>query len=57
MEIADGGTASNEYLRVTFNDVDMFERQHVRDELLKYCGLDTMAMVWIVEKLGELIEI
>jgi hypothetical protein len=35
-------------------DVDMFERQHVRDELLKYCWLDTMAMVWIVEKLKEI---
>ncbi len=35
MEIADGGTASNEYLRVTFGDVDTLDRQHVRDQLKK----------------------
>jgi hypothetical protein len=51
MEIADGGTASNEYLRVTFSDVDILDGQNVRDQLEKYCGLDTMAMVWIIEKL------
>lgn len=56
MEIADGGTASNEYLRVTFGDVDTLDRQHVRNQLEEYCGLDTMAMVWIVEKLSELIQ-
>ena len=55
MEIKEGGSASREFMRVTFGDVDMFERQHVRDELLKYCGLDTMAMVWIVERLNTLI--
>ena len=54
MEIKEGGSASREFMRVTFGDVDMFERQHVRDELLKYCGLDTMAMVWIVDKLKEI---
>jgi hypothetical protein len=54
MEIAEGGTASAEYLRVTFGDVDVFDRQKVREQLEKYCGLDTMAMVWIVEKLKEI---
>jgi len=55
MEIAEGGTASIEYLRVTFNDVAEKDRQHVREQLEKYCALDTLAMVWIVEKLSELI--
>ncbi len=54
MEIADGGTASAEYLRVTFNEVDALDRQNVRAQLEKYCGLDTMGMVWIVDKLKEI---
>ncbi|MFZ1978679.1 MAG: DUF2779 domain-containing protein, partial [Bacteroidota bacterium] len=54
MEIADGGTASAEYLRVTFSDVDALDRQNVRAQLEKYCGLDTMGMVWIVDKLKEI---
>ena len=56
MEIAEGGTASIEYLRVTFNDVSEKERQHVREQLEKYCALDTIAMVWIVEKLNKLVK-
>ncbi|WP_295099928.1 DUF2779 domain-containing protein [uncultured Candidatus Kuenenia sp.] len=52
MEIADGGTASNEYLRVTYGEgVTEKERKTVRKYLEEYCELDTMAMVKIVEKL------
>jgi len=55
MEIADGGTASNEYLRVTFGDVDALDRRRVREQLEKYCGQDTLGMVWIIDKLRELV--
>jgi hypothetical protein len=55
MEISDGGTASNEYLRVTFGNVDEQEREHVREQLEMYCELDTLAMVWIMEKLRNLV--
>lgn len=51
MEIADGGTASQEFLRVTFGEVSAKERRLVRWNLEKYCAMDTMAMV---EVLGEL---
>jgi hypothetical protein len=55
MEIADGGTASREYLRVTFDqNVSDDEKNKVRKQLETYCGLDTMAMVRIVDKLIEL---
>jgi hypothetical protein len=50
----DGGTASNEYLRVTFGKVEPAERQRVRRLLLEYCKLDTMAMIWIIDRLREL---
>lgn len=53
-EIADGATASNEYLRVTFGDADDEERNRVRSALEQYCGLDTMAMVKIVERITHL---
>lgn len=56
MEIADGGIASNEFLRVTFGDhITEEERIKVRKKLEEYCTLDTMAMVNIVGKLNEII--
>ncbi len=54
LEIAGGGTASLEYLRVTFGDVDEKERQRVRGELEEYCTLDTHGMVLIVDELARL---
>jgi hypothetical protein len=53
MEIADGGTASSEFARITFGDVSAAERKKVRGALEKYCALDTEGMVRIVEKLSE----
>jgi hypothetical protein len=55
MEIADGGTASLEYERVTFDkDIDEKERQRIRNALEEYCKLDTQAMIEILERLrGE----
>jgi hypothetical protein len=57
LEIADGGTASNEYYRVTFGeDIDKKDRQRVRVALEKYCDLDTKGMIDILEQLKKLIE-
>ncbi|MCE5208374.1 MAG: DUF2779 domain-containing protein [Chloroflexi bacterium] len=50
MEIGDGGTASAEYYRITFTE-DNKDREKVRKLLEEYCGLDTMGMIDIVEKL------
>lgn len=54
MAIADGGTASREYMRITFGDATQEERLSVQKQLEEYCGLDTEAMVRIVERLGAL---
>jgi hypothetical protein len=54
LEIAEGGTASLEFLRVTFGDVSEEERQRVRRDLEAYCSLDTEGMVRIVEELWKL---
>ena len=54
MEISHGGQASSEYARVTYNDgVGTDEKQRVYTALEEYCGLDTKAMVDIVEKLRK----
>lgn len=56
LEIGDGGTASSEYTRVTFGHVTDEEREHVRASLLKYCHLDTLAMIRIIQALRRLVE-
>ena len=53
MEIAEGSFASNEFLRVTFGEVEDEEQQKVRKQLEEYCGLDTEAMIRIVEALNK----
>ncbi|MDD5691641.1 MAG: DUF2779 domain-containing protein [Candidatus Omnitrophica bacterium] len=55
MEISDGQVASISYLNVTFGKVSDEEKAKTRKELEKYCCLDTKGMVWIGEKLKELI--
>lgn len=55
MEIADGGSASLEYFNVTYKDGNGNRKEKVREALEKYCYLDTISMVWIVDKLSELI--
>ena len=47
-----GDEASNAY--VALKDMDKDEEARVRDGLLKYCELDTLAMVKIFDKLKEI---
>lgn len=54
LAIGEGGTASLEFVRVTFSDVTAEERARVRQHLEEYCQLDTLAMVWLTDKLREL---
>ncbi|HKI85675.1 MAG TPA: DUF2779 domain-containing protein, partial [Thermoanaerobaculia bacterium] len=54
LDIAEGGTASREFLRITFDDIDPTERARVRKNLEIYCALDTEAMVRIVRELEKM---
>ena len=54
LTIQEGGTASREFLRVTFGNVTAAERRRVRKALEEYCGLDTLGMVQIVDQLNRL---
>jgi hypothetical protein len=49
LNVSDGGDASLTYLS-NFGKIDS-----VKKDLLEYCKLDTMAMVWIVEELKKLV--
>ncbi len=54
MEIKNGALASYEYERVTFDSDVEEDRKKVREALEKYCELDTLAEVKIVERLWEI---
>ena len=48
-EIKDGGAAMTAYAKMQFEKMSDYERNVLTDSLLKYCELDTMAMVMIYE--------
>lgn len=48
-ELAEGGAALTAYGRMQFEDMSDYERSEIEKALLKYCELDTLAMVMIYE--------
>ena len=61
LDIAEGNMASLSYLYITHGSIDgkkaiSGEVKKIRQDLEEYCGLDTEGMVWIVEKLRELVK-
>ena len=55
LDIADGQLASLLFEKVTYGEASDEERNKVRSDLEKYCALDTEGMIWIVDKLRELV--
>jgi hypothetical protein len=51
MDIGAGMDASIAYERIAYGKATPEEIEKVRADLIKYCGLDTEGMIWIVEKL------
>ncbi|HAT9402013.1 TPA: DUF2779 domain-containing protein [Legionella pneumophila subsp. pneumophila] len=47
--LKEGGAATIAYAKLQFTIMSNFEREELRKALLKYCELDTLAMVMIVE--------
>ncbi len=47
--IADGGAASTAYARLQFETLDDETRSRIKASLLRYCELDTLAMVMIIQ--------
>ena len=54
LEISDGGQASAQWLRMV-QAKNNAEKEVIREQLLRYCELDTLAMVKILEKMKEMI--
>ena len=56
LDISDGMDASLTFLDVISNNVAEKEEIKIREDLEKYCALDTEGMIWIVNKLKELVK-
>ena len=54
--LANGGAALTAYGKLQFEDISDYERKELRKALLKYCELDTMAMVMIYEAWREMVK-
>ena len=48
-ELKNGGAALMAYARMQFEIISDYERNELKSALLKYCELDTLAMVMIYE--------
>lgn len=49
MVIAEGGAAATAYARLQFEELSSQNRQSIKRALLRYCELDTLAMVMVVQ--------
>ena len=47
--ISEGGAAATAYARLQFEDMNEKTRQKINTALLRYCELDTLAMVMITQ--------
>jgi len=54
--IAEGGAALTAYSKLQFMDMPEAERTEISKALLKYCELDTLAMVMVYEHFVEMLE-
>lgn len=54
--LGDGGAALTAYGRLQFEEMSDYERSELKKALLKYCELDTFAMVLIYEGWKDLVE-
>ena len=48
-DLADGGAAMMAYSKLQFTEMSGVEREEIKQSLLRYCELDTLAMVMIYE--------
>jgi hypothetical protein len=53
-DIADGGAALTAYGKLQYTDMEQSEIDELTSALLKYCELDTLAMVMVYEHLKEI---
>jgi len=54
--VAEGGAATTAYARLQFETLNPATRAKINEALLRYCELDTLAMVMIVQAWREFLE-
>jgi hypothetical protein len=54
-DVRDGGAAMTAYAKLQYEDMSDYERNEIRSALLRYCELDTLAMVMIYEGWREML--
>ena len=54
--ISAGGAATTAYARLQFEDLNQESRERIKSALLRYCELDTLAMVMVLQGWQDLIE-
>lgn len=54
-ELKEGGAAMTAYCRMQFSEMSDYERDKLQSALLKYCELDTFAMVMIYEAWRDIV--
>lgn len=54
-ELREGGAALTAYARMQFEEMSDYERREIEQALLKYCELDTLAMVMLFEGWREMV--
>ena len=47
--LTEGGAAAMAYSRLQFEDLDNENRQRIKNSLLRYCELDTLAMIMVLQ--------
>ncbi|RUR24757.1 DUF2779 domain-containing protein [Legionella qingyii] len=56
-DLKEGGAATIAYAKLQFTNMSHLERDELRNALLRYCELDTLAMVMIIEAWQHMLEI
>ena len=55
-ELSNGGAALTAYGRMQFSEISEYEKKELEQSLLKYCELDTLAMVMIYEAWKDMLD-
>lgn len=56
-DLKEGGAATIAYAKLQFTNMSDSEREELRNSLLRYCELDTLAMVMIIEAWQHMLQI
>ena len=54
--VANGGAAMSAYNEIQFTSTTPERRKELQEQLLRYCELDTLAMVMVYEELANVIK-